>query len=44
MKINLIHMEMTEAECYENVKRLHKTNPDVFMDPKKWKEERERRK
>jgi len=28
---------MEEDEAYEAVKRLHKSNPEVFMNPEKWK-------
>lgn len=44
MEINLIHKKMSEKETYENIKRLHKQNPDVFMSPNKWKKMRELKK
>ena len=37
MKMNIIHKEQTDEETYENIKKLHKQYPDVFMNSKEWK-------
>lgn len=37
-EINVIHKEQTDKEAYENVKELHKKNPDIFMNPNEWKQ------
>lgn len=37
MEINLIHKEMTDQECYENIRN----NPDKFgMPAEEWKKKR----
>ena len=38
--INLNHKKMTEKECFENQKKLHNANPDIYMSIKEWKKER----
>lgn len=35
--INLIHKDMTDSECLENVKKMYKENPKFVMEPKLWK-------
>lgn len=37
MQINLIHQEMSEKQCYQNIKEMHKAYPDIIMNPKQWK-------
>lgn len=37
MEINIIHKKQTDEEAYENIKKLHKNIPDVFMNPDEWK-------
>ncbi len=37
MEINVKHKNMTEKECYTNVKKIHKEHPNIIMNPKKWK-------
>lgn len=36
-KVLMIHKPMTEKECYDNVKKLHKEYPEIIMNPKEWK-------
>jgi len=40
MIINSTHKEMTDEQSYENQKKLYRTNPLMFMHPKKWKKMR----
>ena len=37
MRIKLIHKEMTDEECLEQVKELYKSNPKIFMRLKEYK-------
>ena len=37
MNINLIHKKQTDEDCYENIKKLHKQHPDIFINPNEWK-------
>jgi len=37
MEINVIHKKQTDEEDYENVKKLHKQYPDIFMNHNEWK-------
>lgn len=36
-QISLTHKHMSNSECYEKLKKLHKKNPDLFMNPEDWK-------
>lgn len=40
MNINLEHKEMTDEECYQNIKEMHKLCPNEVMDPEEWKKQR----
>ncbi len=35
--MDIKHKEQTDKETYENLKKLHKESPEVFMNPIKWK-------
>lgn len=38
--INLIYKELTDEECYQNIKKLHLESPELIMKPKEWKRRR----
>jgi len=38
--VYLIHEVMTDSECFENIKRMYKKNPELIMEPKIWKKRR----
>ncbi|KKM02564.1 hypothetical protein LCGC14_1783210 [marine sediment metagenome] len=38
--INITHRTMLDEDCYQSVKKLYKSNPDIVMKPSIWKKER----
>ena len=34
--INLRHQDMTDDECYEEIKKAYKKHPDTIMHPDEW--------
>lgn len=39
-EMNITHKELTDEECFQNVKQMHKENPDIVMQPDEWKKQR----
>ena len=40
MKINLIHKDMTDEKCYQNIKKTYNKYPNLIIEPKEWKDKR----
>ena len=40
MVINFQHKEQSDQESYENIKKLNKKYPGMFMDAEEWKKKR----
>lgn len=38
--INICHKDMTDEECYENIKHLYEQDPHTFMAPEVWRKKR----
>lgn len=36
----ITHKKMTEKETFDNIKQLHKQNPEMFMSPTEWQKRR----
>lgn len=37
---NITHKSLSEKECEDKVKKLHKDNPDMYISLKEWKKKR----
>ena len=37
METKIIYKRSTDQESYENLQQMHKEDPNLFMDPEKWK-------